>query len=172
MRVLLSVTALLWAACGGEHGSWIPDDLDTSTTIDRLGAAGYARLCDAFAEHVRDQYRSDRLVQAACVAHALDTTIDAVACGEASRACIEEVPAEVETLISLALGEAGCSMVPIDPAACGASVSSLTRCLDAMGQRVDAAQYGLACAALGSPVPPDWYMLDLPAECAALGDQC
>lgn len=167
----LSSIVVVLSACSGQQ-SWVPADVDTSTTVDRLGAAGYSKLCSAFADHVRDTYRSDLLVRAACTAYALDSTTDAVMCGEVAQACTNNVPAPVETLIGRALSEAGCSTLAVEPATCAVSVSTFTACLDAMGDQVGEAQYSLACTGFGSPVPPDWYALELPSACKAIIDQC
>ena len=59
---------------------WIPEDIDLDQTVDKLGAAGFAKVCNAFEDYVRDMYRSNRLIQLTCTAEALDTTANATAC--------------------------------------------------------------------------------------------
>lgn len=169
---LMCIVALSVVACSESSDRWVPADIDTSTTVENLGTAGYGRVCSAFADYVRDMYRSDKLVQAACIARALETTGDAASCGDYVARCVDAIPPEVEALIAKALASASCTTLDIDPTACGVSVSTLTSCLDALGTQFDRAQYGLSCAAFGSPVPSDWYEVALPASCSRLISQC
>lgn len=157
---------------GGSSSDWVPDDIDEQQTLDRLGSAGYAKLCSAFSDYVHDQYRSNYLVKAACTAHALQTTTDAVMCGETLDACLGTLPPVVDQQLNMILAQASCPAAGIDPATCGAKVSALTACLDALGEKVDQVMLSLTCAAFGSPVPANWWMIDEPAECAALRSGC
>ena len=70
MQLRFTCLALL-VACGSSHSDWVPSDVDTDQTLDRLGDSGYARVCSAFEDYVRDQYRSNYLIKAACTADAL-----------------------------------------------------------------------------------------------------
>jgi hypothetical protein len=166
--------ALLALAIGCQSGSddWVPPDIDEQQTLDRLGSAGYAKLCSAFADYVHDQYRSNYLVKAACTAHALKTTPDAVACGEELERCLDTLPPVVDQQLTSILAQASCSAAEIDPTMCSSKVSALTACLDALGNKVDEIEMSLTCAAFGSPVPETWWQIDEPAECAALRTGC
>lgn len=173
-RQLQLITMMLMSAtaCNDSSENWVPSDIDTSTTVERLGTAGYSKLCGAFADHIRDMYRTDKLVLAACTAKAMQSTSDATSCGDYVDRCVNAVPPEVESLISQALAEAGCQALDIDPATCGVSVSTLTNCLDAFSAELDRAQYSLTCAAFGSPVPSNWYKISSPSACTSLLSQC
>lgn len=157
---------------GGADHDWVPPDIDEQQTLDRLGAAGYQKLCGAFADYVHDQYRSNYLVKAACTAHALQNTTDAVMCGESVDMCLDTLPPVVDQQLNMILAQASCSAAAIDPTLCSSPVSALTACLDALGDKVDELELSLTCAAFGSPVPQDWWMVDEPAECAALRAGC
>jgi hypothetical protein len=156
----------------GSSSDWVPPDIDEQQTLDRLGSAGYAKLCSAFSDYVHDQYRSSYLVKAACTAHALQTTSDAVACGEELEACLSTLPPVVDQQLDSILAQASCSAAAIDPALCTSKVSALTACLDALGEQVDEIEMSLTCAAFGSPVPEDWWQIDEPAACTALRTGC
>ena len=166
---------VLLAACGGTSsspGDWVPDDLEESQTLDRIGTAGYAKLCDAFEDYVRDRYRSDRLIQLACTANALQTTSDAVACGTAVDMCLDMLPPAVETQLQMILAQASCEHVAVTPGGCQSTVSQMKSCLDALGSQVDRIMLSLTCAAFGSPVPQDWWKIEPPAACDAIASQC
>jgi hypothetical protein len=165
---------MILGACGSQRSAdWVPDDIDTDQTVDRLGDAGYARVCSAFEDYVRDQYRSSYLVQAACTAHALETTADAAECGDAVDTCLDTLPREVETELQRILDQAGCNaLTTFTPTGCAAKVSELTACLDALGEELDRIELSATCAAFGSPVPADWWMIPLPAECSSLQAGC
>jgi hypothetical protein len=166
---------LVVVACGGstpDVEDWVPDDIDTGQTVDRLGAAGFAKVCGAFEDYVRDTYRSNRLVQAACTAEALQSSADAVACGTAVDACLNELPPVVEAQLEMILDQAGCTALGIDQAGCSSPVSVLTGCLDALGAQLDTIEFSLTCAAFGSPVPEDWWMIEPPEECYAILRGC
>ena len=150
----------------------MPDDIDTQQTVDRLGAAGFAKVCGAFEDYVRDMYRSNRLIQAACTAEALQSSTDAVACGTAVDACLNDLPPVVETQLQMILDQAGCPALGIEQAGCTSSVSALTGCLDALGAKLDTVDLALTCAAFGSPVPDNWWVIETPEECYAIVRGC
>jgi hypothetical protein len=161
------------AGCqSGSHDDWVPSDIDEQQTLDRLGSAGYAKLCNAFADYVHDQYRSNYLVKAACTAHALETTADAAACGEEVDRCLDTLPPVVEEQLDRILAQASCPAAAIDPTLCSSPVSALTACLDALGEQVDQVELSVTCAAFGSPVPAEWWRIEEPAACAALRQGC
>lgn len=160
-------------ACGGSGGGdWVPADIDEQQTLDRLGAAGYAKLCAAFDDDVRDTYRSNRLVQAACTAHALQTTEDAIACGADVDACLDDLPPVVEQQLDMILGQAGCSAVQVMQSGCASPVSRLTTCLDDLGAQDDQIELSFTFAAVGSPVPSDWWQVTPPSSCTTLTADC
>ncbi|HEU0035520.1 MAG TPA: hypothetical protein VFQ53_33145 [Kofleriaceae bacterium] len=163
---------LVVAACGSSSDDWVPSDIDTDQTVDRLGAAGYAKLCGAFEDYVRDEFRSNRLIQAACTYEALQTTPDAIACGEAVDACLDQLPPTVEAQLEMILDQAGCNALAITQTGCAAKVSEVTACLDALGAQLDTLELSATCAAFGSPVPADWWQIEPPAECTALSAEC
>jgi hypothetical protein len=172
-RLLVSIVL---AACGGSSGDslaeWVPDDVDSSATVDRLGAAGFARVCTAFDDYVRDTYRSNVLIQAACTAHAVETTADAVACGATLESCLDTLPPVVEEELDAILDQAGCTALGVEPTGCSSTVSAFTDCLDALGAQLDTIELSLTCAAAGSPVPEDWYLIEAPEECYAIIRGC
>jgi hypothetical protein len=164
---------LFVVGCGSSsQDDWVPPDIDEQQTLDRLGSAGYAKLCSAFSDYVHDKYRSDYLVKAACTAHALETTSDAVECGEALDMCLGTLPPVVDQQLDSILAQASCTAAAIDPATCSSKVSALTACLDAISARMDQIELSLTCAAFGSPVPDDWWRVEEPAECVALRSGC
>lgn len=172
MRKLSLVAVLLGACSSTPSTDWVPSDIDEQQTLDRLGTAGYQRLCGAFDDYVRDQYRSNRLIQAACTVNALETTADAIACGQAVDDCLDDLPPVVESSLDMILGQAGCSAVAASPSSCPSPVSALTDCLDALGSQLDQIQFSLTCAAFGSPVPASWWKISPPSACTALAERC
>ena len=174
MNHRLACLLVLAAACGGSSAAdWVPSDIDTDQTLDRLGQTGYARVCGAFSDYVHDQYRSNYLIQAACTANALETTADAVACGTAVDDCLDTLPPAVDAQLEQILDQAGCNSLDVfTPTGCAAKVSELTDCLDALGEELDRIQFSATCAAFGSPVPSDWWMIPLPSACSALQTSC
>lgn len=150
----------------------VPPDIEENQTLDRIGSAGYAKLCSAFEDYVRDRYRSDRLLQAACTANALQTTTDAVACAAAVDMCLDMLPPAVEAQLDRILAQASCTAVAVQPTGCSSTVSQMKACLDALGTEVDRIMFALTCAAFGSPVPEAWWMIDPPPACSAIASQC
>lgn len=172
-RSSIALVALIGiAGCPSSSDDWVPSDIDEQQTLDRLGAAGYQRLCGAFDDFVRDQYRSSYLIQAACTAHALQTTDSATACGAAVDACLDDLPAPVEAQLTQILAQADCSAAGVSAAGCSSPVSALTECLDALGSQIDQLQFSLTCAAFGSVVPADWWRISPPAACSTLAERC
>ena len=174
MKSLLAL--VLCVGCGASSstnpGDWVPEDIDEQATLDRIGTAGYQKLCGAFEDYVRDMYRSDRLIQAACTANALQTTADAAACGVAVDMCLDMIPPAVETQLNMILAQAKCSALGVEPTGCQSKVAQMKSCLDALGKKVDQIMFSLTCAAFGSPVPETWWKIEPPAECSAISSQC
>lgn len=123
-------------------------------------------------DYVRDQYRSNRLIQAACTANALQTTSDAIMCGESVDDCVDDLPPVVESQLSMILAQASCTTVGVDPMGCPSRVSAMKDCLDALGEQLDTIELSATCAAFGSPVPPNWWRISLPSACTTLSSQC
>lgn len=168
MTRLLLLAALSLTACKEGAGDWVPDDVDESETIDKLGAAGYAKVCSAFDDFVRDQYRTNLLVRAACTAQALRSTETTAECADSIEACVNDIPQVVESQLTMILAQASCPAVGVMTAGCSSPVSALTTCLDDLGAQLDNVKLQLTCAALGTPVPEDWYKISPPASCTAL----
>ena len=160
------------AACGSSATDWLPSDIDRGQTLDRLGTAGYSRMCQAFEDFVRDEYASSYLVQAACTANALQTTSDAAACGESVDACLDTLPPVVEDQLQTILAQASCSKLELSVTGCAATVLDMKHCLDALSEKLDTIELSATCAAFGSPVPSDWWMISLPAECTSITTDC
>jgi hypothetical protein len=170
MTRLVLLAALSLTACKEGAGDWVPDDVDESETIDKLGAAGYGKVCSAFDDFVRDQYRTNLLVRAACTAQALRSTETTAECADSIDACVNDIPEVVETQLDTILAQASCPAVGVMTAGCSSPVSALTTCLDDLGAQLDNVKLQLTCAALGTPVPQDWYKISPPASCTALAD--
>ena len=166
--LLLAVLAL--AACKTTSDDWVPEEIDESQTIDKLGAAGYSKLCSSFDDFVRDQYRTNLLVRAACTAQALQSTETTTACADYIDACVNDIPAVVETQLTMILAQASCPAVGVMTVGCSSPVSALTTCLDDLGAQVDNVKLQLTCAALGSTVPADWWKISPPSSCTVLAD--
>ena len=167
----LPLLLMLVACKTSSSDDWVPDDIDENETLDRIGAAGYAKLCSSFEDYVRDMYRGDLLIRAACTAHALESTLDAVACGEAVDACLDDLPPAVESTLEQILDQASCP-ADVAQAGCQSKVSMLTTCLDDLGRKVDQIEFSLTCAAVGSPVPANWWRITPPSSCTSLGQEC
>lgn len=177
LRLAFVVSALALTGCpsssgGGDDTSWVPSDIDEQATLDQIGSAGYAKLCGAFEDYVHDTYRSQLLVKAACTAHALQTTTDAVTCGAELDACLDTLPPVVDQQLEQILAQASCTRLGVDPNGCPSTVSAVKACLDALGDLVDQVQLSATCAAFGSPVPSDWWMISEPSACASLRTGC
>ena len=160
------------AACKTASDDWVPSDIDESATIDRLGAAGYGKLCSAFDDYVRDMYRTNILVRAACTAQALQSTETTAQCADSIDACVNDIPEVVETQLTMILAQAQCSAVGVMTDGCSSPVSALTTCLDDLGAQLDNIELQLTCAALGSTVPADWWRISPPSSCQALASGC
>lgn len=172
MNRLLLLSALSLAACNGTSDDWVPSDVDESETIDKLGDAGYGKVCSAFDDFVRDQYRTNLLVRAACTAQALRSTETTAECADSIDDCVNDIPAVVESQLEMILAQASCPAIGVMTAGCSSPVSALTTCLDDLGAQLDNVKLQLTCAALGSPVPADWYKISPPASCTALASGC
>jgi len=172
MTRLLLIAALAVTGCKEGAGDWVPDDVDESETIDKLGAAGYAKVCSMFDEFVRDMYRTNLLVRAACTAQALRSTETTAACADSIDACVNDIPDVVESQLMAILAQASCPAVGVVQSGCSSPVSALTTCLDDLGAQLDDVKLQLTCAALGTPVPEDWYKISPPASCQALASGC
>jgi hypothetical protein len=173
--MLVSLSSLSLAACGSntpDPSDWFPEDIDQDATLDALGDAGLGQVCSAFSDFVHDQYRSNYLVQAVCTAHAIRTTTDAIACADATEACLDELPPAVDAELDAILDQASCPALGVEAEGCPSTVSALKACLDALGSSITRLQFTLTCAAAGEPIPENWSELVIPASCMALQDGC
>lgn len=170
-RMLVLVMLVVCSGCN-VVGGWMPADIDRKETLEALGSAGYQRLCSAFEGYIRDEYRSSYLIQAVCLAHGIQTTDTAVACGEAVQACRTTLPPSAEALLDSILAQASCSTVGVQPTGCSATVAQLAACLEALEDKVDALKFGGVCAAAGEPIDADWWRIALPAACTAIRELC
>ncbi len=172
-RLLTLLALLATPACGGGGGGgWLPDDLESSQTLDDIGDAGYQRLCSAFDDWAHDQYRSDYLVQAVCTAQGIQNTDTASACGDYVQTCIDSPPAEAEAMLDQIMSQAGCSAVAVEPSGCTATVGQVQECLDMLGAEIEAIQFTLTCAAAGQTLDPGWWQIQTPPVCTEIGSLC
>jgi hypothetical protein len=169
MRFAL-VALLLLTGCSTTE--WMPSDVDRNETMSALGSAGYSKVCSAFEGYIRDQYSSSHLIQAVCLAHGVQTTETAVACGDAVQACTTTLPPAAESTLNSILAQARCSTASINPVGCAATVAQLEDCLDALEDKLDALKFGLTCAAVGQTVEADWWRISLPAACQSIKQLC
>jgi len=154
------------AACVAERDAWIPLDLDESELVQSLGEFGHDQLCNAFEGYVHGQYRSVLLVEAACTAHALQTTKNATECAAAVDTCLQTLPAPVEDQLQRILEQADCNRASSGADGCG--ISDLITCLGDLGDAVTNVKLTVTCAAFGSPVPPNWWRIAPPESCLDL----
>jgi hypothetical protein len=148
-----------------------PGDVSDSLTLDEIGRSGYDRLCAQFESYLEDQYSGSHLVQAACLAFAIETSADAESCGDAVTACLDEPPPQVRVAIDGILGRAGCTASPIEPEGCRSTVGALKACLDALENEIESVTYSLTCAAFGQS-DLGWDVIDVPPACEALRSAC
>jgi len=153
------------AACVEERDSWIPPEIDEGEMVEGLGDVGHRLLCDAFDGYVHRTYRSVLLIQAACTAHALQTTKNATECAAVADACLEALPAPVEDQVERILAQARCGGVSHG---CGSMVSELITCLGDLGDSITNVKLTVTCAAFGSPIPSDWWRISPPTSCLEL----
>jgi len=168
-----TLTVFLALACDEAQNAKdrFPADIQDSLTLEEIGAAGYRRICDSFADYMRDQYSSSHLVQAACLADAVSHGNTTNECSEALEGCIETPPPEVEATIDGILVQAGCGVVDIEPAACDSTVGALKSCLDALQSEISSIKYSLTCAAVGQ-TDVGWDVVMLPNACLNLSSDC
>jgi len=169
---LVVLLAMPMSLLGCSKTTWVPEDIDRDATVKALGDAGYQRLCSAFEGYIRDEYRSSYLIQAVCLAHGVQTTHSAVECGYAVQQCTDTLPPAAEALLQSILAQASCSAAEANPTGCSATVAQLLACLDALEDKLAAVKFGLACAAAGEPVDPNWWRIPPPAECLAIRSIC
>ena len=156
------------AACVEERDSWIPQEIEIheGEMLQDLGDVGHQLLCDAFDGYVHRTYRSVLLIQAACTAHALQTTRNATECAAVADACLQSLPAPVDDQVERILAQAGCGGV--SSAGCGSMVYELITCLGDLGDAITNVKLTVTCAAFGSPIPSDWWRISPPASCLEL----
>ena len=170
MRIPLLAPLVLCAGCS--NASWIPDDLDRDAALSAVGAAGYQRLCSAFDSYVREEYAGNYFVQAVCLAHGVTSTDDAQACADTVQSCTQTLPGPAESVLNQILDQASCQRLNIDPTGCSATVAQVSACLEAMESGMKNVQFELTCAAAGQSIDPNWWQVQLPAECEAIRAIC
>jgi len=152
--------------------SWVPPDIDETLTLASIGEAAHSMMCDAFSGHVHDLYGSQLLVEAACTAHALQTTANSTECAQVVEQCLDTLPPPVEGQLQRILDQASCEATGVPESGCDSSVSELIDCLDELGGMLDQVELKVTCAAFGSPVPSDWWRISPPPSCVALATRC
>lgn len=172
MRTAAARLGIACAALACSGGGWLPADIQRSETLSALGASGYARLCSAFEDYVRDEYRSSYLIQAVCVAYGIQTTSSAQACGDTASVCVNTLPPPAESTLNAILRQASCDTIAVEPAGCAATVAELTACLDALSDKVENIKLTATCAVAGEPLADTWWRLSLPAQCQAIRSRC
>jgi hypothetical protein len=148
-----------------------PDDIEDSITLDELGAAGYAKLCSTFEDYLYDQYSGSYFVQAMCTADAVENSADAESCGDSIETCLATPPPAIQSGIDSVLGQAGCSALLVDSEGCTATVRAAKQCLEDLESEVKNVRFTLTCAAFGQSLD-DWDVLELPASCMAIENNC
>lgn len=166
---LLLVTSA--AACGSTP-DWFPSDLDRDETLARAGQAAAAKACDAFEDYLLDQYRESLFVQVACTALAIEQTEDAGACGDFAHDCIENPPAQIQSLVTTIVDGAGCGMLDYQSSGCGKTLSDLKACLDAAEDEIFELKLSITCALAGQSLPAGALDIDTPAACASIENAC
>ena len=162
---------VLMLGCGAAD-RWVPDDIDQEATLAAVGAEGKTRVCGAFEVYMLDKWRDSYLVEAVCVARAIMNNQDADACGDDAQTCIETPPAEVREGVDEILAQATCTRLDVDAGGCDRSVGELVDCLDAMEREIAALRLTGGCALAGQTVDPAWSLIDVPAICMDLAEDC
>lgn len=158
------------AACGSS--GWFPDDVDPGATLASAGDAAAAKVCDAFEDYLLDQYRGSLFVEVACTALGIEQSETAAACGDFVDACINDPPAEVQTLVATIVAGVGCDAIEYASSGCGKTLSDLRACLDAASREVTELRYTITCGLAGQPLPPGALTIDQPPECTSLELAC
>lgn len=172
LLLIALVSATLSACVTDERDAWIPTDIDETVTLERLGDEGYKLLCRSFDGYIRDIYRSQMLMKAACTAHALQTTTDAAECGARTEQCLATLPPVVEDQLDRIVAQVGCSDAFVATSKCGSPVSELIRCFHDLRGIVESTGQELTCAVFGSPLPEGWWRMATPPSCIELATSC
>lgn len=170
MRLRAAWVGLLLLGCSTSR--WMPSDIEQDQQLQALGEAGYQRLCSAFEGYVRDEYEASHLIQALCLAHGIQTTGTASACGDAVNACTDHLPPSAEATLQEILAQASCETVGVAPVGCAATVADIKACLDGLEDQLDEVKFSLVCTAAGQSFDPAWWHIDLPQPCLALRTIC
>ncbi len=158
------------AACGG--ADWFPADVDENATLAAAGDAAAAKVCSAFEDYLLDQYRESLFVEVACTALGIEQTETAAACGDFVSDCINNPPAQVQTLVSTIVAGVGCDAVDYQSTGCGKTLSDLRACLDAASEEVTELRRTITCGLAGQALPAGALTIDTPPECTALELAC
>ncbi len=152
--------------------SWLPQDVDVTDTLEHAGDKAYSMLCDQFSSHVHGLYSSQLLVRAACTAHALNSTANAIECEQATASCLETLPQPVESQLESILAQASCERAGVSRSGCPSPVSELVACLDELRHQLDKLEMTATCTAFGARVPADWWRIVQPSSCVELATRC
>lgn len=164
---------LLVGACVSEPTeSWLPQEVAVTDALEHVGDKAYSMVCDQFASHVHGLYSSQLLVQAACTAHAVTSTGNAIECEQATESCLDTLPPPVEAQLESILAQASCEHAGIQRAGCPAPLSALIACLDELSGELDKIEMTATCAAFGSKPPANWWHVVQPAACVDLATRC
>jgi len=168
----LRIAGLCALLLGCSGSNWVPQDLEEDEELQAVGAAGYQRLCSAFEGYIRDEYEASHVIQAVCLAHGIQTTTTASACGDAVNACTDNLPPSAEATLQEILAQASCNTLGVDPVGCAATVADAKACLDGLEDQLDEVKFSLVCTAAGETFDDAWWHIDLPPQCQALRTLC
>lgn len=147
--------------------SWVPSTVDVAARVQDIGEFSHEQLCKAFDDFVHDPFESAIVVQAACTAHALQTTANAEECAQVADECMSTLPPPVEKQVDRILAQAGCDAASSGSHGC-APVSDLISCLGDAWDEVTKIRLTATCAAFGSTVPEGWWRIPPPDSCVDL----
>jgi hypothetical protein len=169
----LLLLALDVASCTtDEPHPWVPPQIDQTQTLARIGDTGHSMVCSAASDYVHSVYSSQLLVEAACTAHALQTTTNSTECAQVVAQCLHTLPPPVDEQLQRILNQASCEAAGVPTSGCDSPASELIACLDELGTMVSQIKLKVTCTAFGSPVPPDWWRIPSPPSCVALATRC
>lgn len=172
LAVLTSMGAVLGACVTDPTESWLPQEVDVTDTLEHAGDKAYSMLCEQFSSYVHGLYSSQPLVRAACTAHALSSTANALQCEQATASCLETLPQPVESQLEAILAQASCERAEVARSGCPSLVSELIACLDELRSELDKITMTATCTAFGSRVPADWWRIVQPSSCVELATRC
>jgi hypothetical protein len=171
-RVSIVVSVALGVGACNSASDWFPSDVDEHAAISAAGPAAAAKVCMAFEDYLLDQYRESLFVEIACTALGIENTETAAACSDYVTDCIDNPPAEVQTLVDTIVAGVGCDAVDYTPMGCSKTISDLRACLEAAEDEVTELKRTVVCAAAGQPLPAGSLTIETPAECLSIENAC